>query len=140
MGTHGRRRGERNENRKRHNRRVETNGGDPERIGDLDPAGSNGSEIRRAGDEARVDILHDHGGHRHGIRHHDRSVLQVLLGVQTGKRKQPGHPKPVAAAENRQSPRYDGELHHCYDTYSFIKHNLDVIFVVAMSYGDHYIT
>jgi len=120
---------------------VESNGGDPERNGNLDPAGSNGSEIRRAGDAARVDILHDRGGHRHGVRHHDRSVLQVLLGVQTGKRKHPGRPKPVAAAKHRQSPRYDGELRRtAVLRYSFIIHNLDVIFFVAMSYDDHYIT
>jgi len=112
VGTHGSGQGERDEYRKGHRGRRETGAGDPEPIGggrgDVDPAGGDGFEVRRAGDEARVDIRHDRGGHRHGVRHHVRGVLQLLWGDQTGKRQHQGSPKPVAAAQHRQSPRYDG--------------------------------
>lgn len=113
MGTHGRGRGERDGYQKCHGRRGETGGGDPEPFGgsrgNMDSAAGDGFEVRRAGDEARVDIRHDRGGHRHGVRHHVRGVLQLLWGVQTRKRQHRGRPKPVAAAEHRQSPRYDGD-------------------------------
>lgn len=73
----------------------------------MDTAGGDGAKVRRAGDEAHMDIRHDFSGHRHGVCHNVSRVLQVLRDdrVQTANERS-SRPKPVAGTEHRQSSRY----------------------------------
>lgn len=68
----------------------------------VDTAGGDRAKVRRAGDEAHMDIRHDVGGHRHGVRHNVGRVLQVLRDdrVQTANGRS-SRPKPVAGTEHR---------------------------------------
>lgn len=50
---------------------------------DGDQNGSDGVQVRRGGEETRVDICHDRDGHRDGVRHHVRSVFQLLRRVES---------------------------------------------------------
>lgn len=68
---------------------------------DRDHDGSEGVQVRRrTGQETDMDICHDRGGYRHGVRRHVRSVLQLC--VQSAGRCQ----TPAASDdERRQSSR-----------------------------------